>query len=395
MKQHKIAHILPWSSLGGTEYATLRIAETLEGGRFTSVLFCPGTNTPVKKMFASAGFETVSYEAVEPSYRHPRPFLRASFKLARDMKRAGISLVHCSDLLAGHYAALAGRLLLLPVVCHIRCCHEGLSIRDRSFLKVINRFVFVSHHTWKHFGYKVSKRRGAVIYDGLDVSADKPDSEVKKSVKQEFGIPAGAEIIGMAARVAPAKDFPTLARAAARIVAVSPNVRFLIMGNCSAGECGRHYQEVKQALAAHGVEPYFVFTDFRSDVARIISAMDVFVLSTHTEGLPLVIMEAMAHAKPVVATAVGGIPEIVVDGQTGLLHSHGDDEMLASKILSVLRDKAFAAKLGDTGRRFVKANLSKRRLADNLTALYCRMLGERNKGSGLDASRNGGHRDAT
>ena len=128
-------------------------------------------------------------------------------------------------------------------------------------------------------------------------------------------------------------------------------------------------------LEESGVAPYFVFTDFRRDVNRLVSAMDIFVLSTHFEGLPLVILEAMAQAKPVVATAVDGIPEIVVDGKTGLLHRHGDDAHLAAQILALLKDEKRAENLSQAGRLFVERNFSKERFAANMKNMYLEVLG--------------------
>jgi glycosyltransferase involved in cell wall biosynthesis len=136
-----------------------------------------------------------------------------------------------------------------------------------------------------------------------------------------------------------------------------------------------------RSLEHEGVASRFVFTGFRTDVARLMSALDVFVLCTHFEGLPLVILEAMARGRPVVATAVDGIPEIVIDGRTGLLHTHGDAEALASRLLSLLEDDALAARLGGAGREFVKMEWSRERFAANMARLYGDVLGVSARGA--------------
>lgn len=371
---YNIAHILPWETVGGTELATLRIARGVEGEEFTSTIFHFPEADAIEEMFAGEGFETAVYNPVEPSYRRPQPFLRASFSLAREFKRKSINLVHCADLLGAHYAAVAGRMAGIPVLCHIRNRFAEISRRDKSILYAVNRFVFVSRDTWKHFGYKVPARRGTVVYDGIEVRAANAE-ESRGSVRRQYNIPENAKIIGMVARVAPQKDYATLIRAAARVVAVEKNVRFLVVGEHSGTENYRkHYEEVKLMLAANALAPYFIFTDFQSDVTRFLDAMDIFVLSTHCEGLPLVILEAMAQGKPVIATAVDGIPEIVANEKTGLLHRHEDDAQLSAQILALLQDEERAARLGETACQTVKTDWSRERFAEDMKNLYRQML---------------------
>ncbi len=380
---YNIAHMLPWKSVGGTELATLRIAQGVKGEEFRNTIFHFSDADVIGEMFAEEGFETAVYQAVEPSYRHPKNFLRASYSLSQEFRRKNINLVHCADLLAAYYTALAGRMAGVPVLCHIRNRFAELSRRDKSFLFAVNRFAFVSHDTWKHFGYKVSARRGVVVYDGIETTATNV-AEAKESVRRKYGISENAKVIGMVARVAPQKDYATLIRAASRIIAADKNVRFLIVGDYSgAATLREHYEEVKLMLAASDVARYFIFTDFQSNVVQFFDAMDIFVLSTHFEGLPLVILEAMAQGKPVIATAVDGIPEIVRHEKNGLLHRHEDDAQLSEQILALLRDEALAKRLGEAGRQAVKTDWSRERFASDMKNLYCQMLV--GKGNTFDA----------
>jgi glycosyltransferase involved in cell wall biosynthesis len=375
---YNVAHVLPWPSVGGTELATLRIAQAVEPSGFRGVAFCLAEAEPVRELFRAGGFETVAYEPVPPSYLHPRAFLRNSLALAREFRRRRVRLVHCSDVLAGFYAALAGRLAGVPVLCHVRCVFEEVPRRERGFLAPVTKFAFVSRDAWRRFGHKVSARRGLVVYDGVEVGAHARDEEARAGVRREFGLDADAKIVGMVARVAPAKDFETLAKAAARVLEVEPGVRFMVVGDNSREAPYRaHYEEVRAMLDARGLTRSFIFTGFREDVARLINAFDVFVLSTHGEGLPLVILEALARGVPVAATEVGGIPEVVRHGETGLLHAHGDDAALAEHLRALLSDEARAAALGEAGRRHVGSEFGRERFAREMTSLYRELLGER------------------
>jgi glycosyltransferase involved in cell wall biosynthesis len=372
--QHTVAHILPYTAVGGTEHATLRIAKAVDASRFPSIAFCLRNAPSVRAHFESAGIPCVLYDPPEPSYRHARTFLRASRELSRQLTNAGASVVHCADLSAASHAALGGRLAGIPVICHIRNRFFRISRRDRSFLWPVRRFVFVSANTWQNFGHQVNRRRGIVVYDGLDVPANQPDG--CHGVRREFGIPAEAPIVGMMARVAPQKDFATLARAAATVLHAFPRTRFLIVGDFSSTDTYRqHYCEVRAMMQSCGVADAFIFTDHREDVPRLMHAIDVFVLSTHWEGLPLVILEAMAHEKPVIATAVDGIPEVVTNGKTGLLFPHEDHETLTRHIVGVLSDPDWAAELAAAGRRLVTTRFSREQFGASMNAVYASVLG--------------------
>lgn len=371
-----IAHMLPWKALGGTEVATLRIARAVAGHGFRGTAFHLSDAVSVRDLFRDAGFATLPYESPEPSFRHPRAFLHASKMLAGEFRRRGVDLVHCADILSAYHTALAGRFAGVPVLCHVRNRYTRLGWRERVFLRPVHNFAFVSRDTWTHFGLRVPADRGRVVYDAVEVPPPGDREAARRDVRREFGFPECAVIIGMVARVAPQKDFGTLARAATRVVSVCPDVRFLLVGDCSSSAAYRaHRVEVERMLEAAGVRSRFVFTDLRHDVPRLLDAMDLFVLSTHWEGLPLVILEAMAHALPVVATAVDGVPEVVIDGRTGLLAAHENDAQLAEQLLSLLRDPDFGAELGRTARNHVAEHFGWDRFAREMAGLYREMLG--------------------
>jgi glycosyltransferase involved in cell wall biosynthesis len=120
----------------------------------------------------------------------------------------------------------------------------------------------------------------------------------------------------------------------------------------------------------------FLFTGFRTDVARLMRAFDVFVLSTHFEGLPLVVLEAMAMGLPVVATAVNGIPEVIDRDEVGLLFPHEDSAALARHLVALLTDPARAASVGAAGREAVRERFGTEAFARNVTRLYADALGD-------------------
>lgn len=353
--QWHIAHVLPFPNVGGTEVATLRLIQGLFDAPWQHTVFCLPQATAPQTLFAEAGVAVASYAGVLPSLRQSRAFFQAAFELARSFKRQGVRLVHCADVLAAYFAAVAGRLAGLPVLCHVRNRHSEVTRREQAFLFPVNRFVFVSQDAWRHFPLHVPAARATVIYDGLTV-ADVEPRAARTRVQQEFALSPHHQLIGMVARIAPQKDYYTLAQAAARVVATQPEVRFFLIGDYQ--ETPGHYAQVRQWLAAYGVAEHFIFTGHRADVAQLLAALDVCVLCTHTEGFGLVLLEALAQARPVVATALEGPLEILTHNETGLLHEPGNAAQLAEHLLRLLRAPAYAAQLGQAGRTLVRTRFS-------------------------------------
>lgn len=368
----RIAHVLRWPGVAGTEIATLRLMRALPG--FAHRALCAHHPSSTSRLFADEGFEVRPYHVAELSFRGPIPFLLSSIRLARSLRTSRVALLHCSDLMAACHTGLAGRLAGIPVVCHIRNPHAELLNRHRLLLRLATHFIFVSRHARGHLDFAVPSGRASVIYDGLDV-ADEADGEDVAGVKRDLGIPRGAKVVGMVARLAPQKDYPTLIRAARRIVASHPGTQFLVVGDNSI-EAGavQHYEALRRLIGELGLGRHVAFTGFRSDVPRLLRAMDVVVLATHFEGFGLALLEAMAHGRPVVATAVDAIPEFVVDDETGLLHRHGDDVHLADQVASLLADPTRAMRLGEAGRQLVKTRFTTERFATSVRDLYRALL---------------------
>jgi len=373
-----VAHLLPFPGVGGTEIATLRLAQAAREEGFASIAFhLPGAGQ-TRDLFAAAGFPTDVYPEHYLSVRRFGTWWRNTRQLAARLRERGVGLVHCSDLLAGSLAAVSGRMAGLPVVCHVRNRHDVLPLCDRLPLLAVERFVFVSQATWRQFGLRIGPARGTVLYDGIEPHPlDATEAaQARSRVLKEFGLPPGSFLIGMVARVSPQKDYRTLVEAAAEVVAERPESRFLVVGEYSSVPAyRRHYEEIQGWLEERKLRSHFTFTDFRNDVPQLVAAFDLFVLCTNWEGFPLVILEAMAQGKGVLATAVDGIPEIVVEGGTGLLHAHGDARGLARQILQLMNDEPLRRKLADAGRTLVATRFSRERFRRSVAELYHQFLG--------------------
>ena len=375
----RIAHFLLWPQIGGGEIATLRVARALdEGGEFENVAFCHGEDTDVSRLFSKNRIETTSYKAADYSYRHAAPFVASAIRLAGELRRARIDLVHCSDMAGAYHAGLAARLARIPIVCHIRSNFEQIPMRYKPPLLTINRFAFVSQATWQNFNtiFHVPSTRGTVIYDWAPAPVSSGDhAETRVRIRSELGIGLDAPVFGMFARVAPQKDFETLISAAADILRFKPDARLVLVGeNREPEECNHYYRQLQRSIEILGLSNKVLWTGFRSDVAELMVAMDVVVLSTRSEGFPLTLLEAMSLGRPVVTTRVGGIPEIIVDGENGLLHDKLDANGLGRQVFRLLEDKKLAMYLGNRGRESVMNRFTKDRTLGAIKQMYLSLL---------------------
>jgi glycosyltransferase involved in cell wall biosynthesis len=368
--ERTVAHFMPWAGVGGTEHATLRIAAAVRDRGYRSVAFCRDDAGEVQQFFQQAGIETVTYRDADLALRRPGAIVALGRTLARELRRLDVDLLHCADVDAGVRAGLAGRIARIPVLCHVRNPVLEMPFRDRLLLSTVNTFVFVSRDTWTTFAYDVPPSRGRVLYDGI-VPEPPAAADVRAGVRRELGLAPDTPVVGMTARVSPQKDYVTLGRAAVRVREAVPGVRFVIVGDHDSHAAHReHFALVHDELQRLGVLDAFLFTGFRSDVGRVMRAFDVFTLCTHFEGLPLVVLEAMAVGLPVVATAVNGIPEVIDSDEVGLLHAHEDSDALARHLVAVLTDPSRAARMGAAGREAVRRRFGMEAFGDNVVKLY-------------------------
>ncbi len=388
-----VLHVLPFPGVGGTEVATRRLADAVRPFDVGSSALLLRPAEDLQAYLEGAGIPClVPAVRPEPSLLRAAPrFLHESWTLARTLR--AFDLIHCADVSAAYSVAVAGRLARRPVLCHIRNREARLPLRSRLFIGAAGHFVFVSRDTRDRFPMPgLARTRTSILYDGVDIPPSPSGAErqaAAAALRAEFGLAADAVIAAMFARVNPQKDYPTLVRAAALLRDSHPRLRFLIVGDKDRVPQNRaHFAEVEALARAAGVLDRFVFTGFREDIRHLMLAADLCLLCTHFEGLPLVLIEAMALGQPCIATAVDGIPEALTDGVTGLLHAPGDAEGLAAAIVRLADSPALALTIGEAARRDAEDRFSRDRFARDAHALYAKLAGPEGKGrQGLEAAR--------
>jgi len=346
--------------LGGQEVRTLNEARWTAERGWRVLLACQPDGRLVGRA-QGAGLEVVPIRmrgAFDP---------RALAELVRLIRRERVSLVHTHSSIDSWLAGMAARLCRVPVV---RTRHVSIAIRrgpnpvyrwlaDRVITSgdAIRRMVLAAG---------VPPERVIAIPAGVNLE------EFRFGVRTpdlRRALHLGVPVVGSVAMFRGSKGHPQLLEAFARVREKRPGASLLLVGD------GTRRAWVEQLAREAGLGDSVVFTGFRPDVAALLGAMDCFVLaSTRTEGVPQALLQAFAVGVPVVASRIGGIPEVVADGETGLLVESGSVEALAGAILRVLDDGDEAARRARAARALVETRFSHRASIARLVQLYDELL---------------------
>jgi glycosyltransferase involved in cell wall biosynthesis len=233
---------------------------------------------------------------------------------------------------------------------------------------VTDRVISVSSELREHLERYMDPRKVVVIRNGLDTERVSSDLSLAEA-KQRLGIPAACRTLGYAGRLEPVKRLDLFLAAAKLISARIPEARFLIVGD------GSEANPLREIARATGLEKVVWFLGHRDDIYDVLRALDVFVLCSDHEGLPMVLLEALYLGVPVVARAVGGITDVILDGVTGILTDSSTPEPLAQACVDLLTDAERRERLSAAAVARVRENFTADRNADQVAALYRALCG--------------------
>jgi glycosyltransferase involved in cell wall biosynthesis len=215
------------------------------------------------------------------------------------------------------------------------------------------------------------------VYYGIDLARPVDlGAEKRAAIRTDLGIPDRAEVVLGVGRLDPQKGWPDLLDAMAVVVASRPRAHLVIVGGAQQGN-DAFVASLRARAGSPDLSGHVTFAGVRTDVPELMASCDVFAMASRWEGFGLVFAEAMAAARPVVATKVSAIPEVVVDGETGLLVEAGDTRGLAMSITRILTDRPLGGRLGVAGYRRVRERFAAPRMIDETVAVYRDALARR------------------
>lgn len=287
--------------------------------------------------------------------------------LARLLRAKQVDILHCHSKLAHFYGALAARAARVPVVC----TRHGTGalfcgLAHRGAAQFASHYVAVCQAALAEAVRRlhINKARASVIYNGIDTA--------------QFAIARAPAhwarphtVLGCVARLSREKNHATLLEAVGHLVVGGLDVHLELAGG------GPLRDDLRKAAQELGIEDRVRFLGMVKNVPQFLKRCHVFVLPSFSEGLPLSVIEAMASGLPVVATSVGGLPELVREGETGFLVSPRSSRVLAEALGKVLSSPDLCYRMGEEGQRVAVRSFDVSRMADSYAALYRRLLQER------------------
>jgi len=382
-------------TIGGSYYSLLYLVSGLDRARYDPLVGFYHKNF-VADLMREAGIETCildlprvpRWEANRLTKRMANlAFLRRPINLlwqfaipawqyTRFLKRERIALVHLNNSVGhNHHWMLAAWLAAVPCVTHERGIIPDLNFLSRKLASRLRSIVCISSSVQQNlFRQGIGKRNSVMIFNGIDPDKVRPVRE-PQTVREELGIVPERLVVGIVGNIAEWKGQATVIEAMAKLRERFPEIVCLLVGDNSPLD--RDFADRLRARIRHlGLESHVIFTGYQRCVPDYVNIMSVVIhASIEPEPFGRVIVEAMALGKPVVGARAGGVTEIMVDGETGLLFTPGDAEGLAESIGKLLDEPELARQMGIAGRSRVKDEFHIDRNVERTMAVYKSILG--------------------
>jgi len=360
----KIVHLNNTSSIGGAEQVILDLASYINPDRFKSYVgvFREGELTrEIRRR------DIKSLKLKESTQVYDYKFLKS---LMQVIKQNRIDIIHSHTWGTDFYAYWVSRILKIPLITTVHNRYYIFQKWSRRFsykffISHIEKIVAVSKDIKDLLikNLKLPTQKIKLIYNGIDIHKFE-DKKGMEKIRDDLKISKDDIILGNVGNLREVKDHYTLILSFSKIIPNFPRVKLLIIGE------GELKSNLLMLCSELGLEQKVIFLGHREDVPSFLNLIDIFVLSSRMEGCSISILEAMASGKPVVATRVGGNPELILDQENGFLVPPAEPEKLAEKISILLKDEELRKNMGEKGKKKAKDKFSLERMIKDYEELY-------------------------
>ncbi|VAV84936.1 hypothetical protein MNBD_DELTA01-864 [hydrothermal vent metagenome] len=380
----KIVHFLNSRVRGGVENHVLLLLKYLDRTRFEPVVVCP----PVLADILRSELQAMKVDVFELEVKGPFD-IRDMLRFISFLRREKVDIVHAhlfNASRASHFLAKLAGVRITIETNHVREAWRKGTLKtwyaiDRLFARFTDCIIAVSKANAAYLSEVKGIARGKirVVQNGIDTRAFDVRGRPASSIKAALGIPDGAPLVTVIARLEPQKGHIYLLEAVPEIIKKYPDVVFLLAGD------GILASELKAQASRLKIDNNVIFAGFRSDARRLLSSSDIFLLPSLWEGLPLVVIEASAAGIPVIATAVDGTPEVVRDGETGILIEPRNPVVITESVLRLLDNPQQARRMGQRGASYVRAHFDISKQVKGTEDIYMELIAGK-KVNGLEGA---------
>lgn len=382
MRKRRVAHVINSMGLGGVPPVVYHLLRRLPAERYDFYLYVLTRSSDHQDV---RGVQVERFRELGVPVCFPerdRKNFHVVAELCQWIMRDQIDILHTHSYKPNVFGRLAGVLSnagALKIIGHYhnrydkKWDRDGTLIFEQLLARFSNRLIACSASVRQHVAEEaeIPEEKIELLLNGVDLDRFTARHD-PVAIKAELGIPSKSKVVGVVGRIAKHKAQDVFIRAARLIKQQGPETVFLIVG--AAGDPAL-LERLRRLTIDLGVDEEVRFVGYVTDMPRIYAALDVLVLPSRWEGFGLVLAEAMAAGKPIVATRVGGVPEVVVDGETALLTPPSDPAAIAGAVVSLLIDPERAQAMGRRGVERA-GQLSWKHAADQLDDLYARLLNE-------------------
>lgn len=376
MGQIKVMHIGGSLRYGGAEKSLIGLVNNLDKKCFNVAVCYLFGNGPLEQELDTNGVEVIKLHLTKAN------LLLSLYRLFRIMRIYQPDIVHTHLFSPGVLGRVVAKLAGVPVII----AHEhGLTLWKKKWHIMYERWairftdvrIAISEAVRQNriAREKTASEKIVTIPNGVDIAYFAPSRWERGNSRAELGLSRDSFCIGTVARLTEAKGLKYLLLAMKRVNKSIPDVILLIVGD------GPLREELEEYSRELGIDNAVIFTGYRSDTPRMLAAMDVFVLASVREGLGVSLLEAMAMQKPVIATRVGGIPEVIQDGVDGILIPPTDANELARAIINIFKDREFSDNLALNARKRIVEYFSIESTAKRIGSLYQELIAEKTQRS--------------
>ena len=354
----------------GSPKALIDLVANLERERFKPLLLIP-QNGPLGEIFLSMGGQVTIKKNISLARNNIVSFLVNILQFIKILHSNNIDIVHFNSPGWRNSVLVAAKLLNIPVVLSLHNPYPENAITRNFNFNIAKKLIIVSESMRENFqNHQSILKKITCIHNGVDLFRFRNDTG---NIRNSLPVSTEGFLIGFVGQICKRKGIDLFIRAASGVIAEYPTAQFVVVGEDGVGEKG-FTDKMKHFASELGIFDSFLFLGKRNDIPEIMNSLDFLVVPSRAEPFGKVIIEAMACKKCVIATNVGGIPEIIHDGMNGLLVPKEDCLALQKAIITLIKDRSLRKKMGEEGYRTVTEKFSISVLVNKTQNLYLELL---------------------